>query len=629
MPLSICQIPLQKKLIQAEFHPRNKSIIILYDDGELQSISPEGKENWILSFACEPISFRVNADGDSVAVLGKERLFFYNLYTARTTRIDVDEKIQLLEFYKDSVLLSGFQDNIILVESNGSIQKTIKFDFLIRQFKVVSITNHLLIYNQDHKLLSADMNGNILWLLENLIIHNEILVCEKGQIGYFILDPNDLIQFNVRGESFYEVTDERVIKSFSPSMDGKNLLVLDAENRLIMFNENANKIWDYKFEHNIRKIKMSSNGDFFLTIDNDEVLSCYATDSADKERGDFFEIKDDKRVLDKETTWTIRPGGYSEIAPLSLLTVNAGGHVFGLIGRDGYISFYDERGVCKYHTSFTSMVKVIGISDNFQYGYIYGGNEMMIVDFQNKEKKYFLFEKLFLGKPLINYHYQKIFTVSREKELLIYDFKGRLINTIPLKKDYKKGISCEAYGTILFNDQEIKGFSGEGKAIFNYPLKGEILNIFYSDPVLIYSVKDRSIFTIDLSNLKEKKKALDDRKEDLMIVSVNPLFVITGNETLHHLDLNLSTISTHKIESPDSLFFIDDDHIYEITRRHDRFYCYDDKREMIWRHISKERIKESALMSGGLVFITRDSVQYLEIKHKSESQKHFSQYFEI
>jgi outer membrane protein assembly factor BamB len=146
---------------------------------------------------------------------------------------------------------------------------------------------------------------------------------------------------------------------------------------------------------------------------------------------------------------------------------------------------------------------------------------------------------------------------------------------------------------------------------------------------LIYSTKDRSIFTIDLPNLKQKKKALDDRKEDLMIVSVNPLFIVTGNETLHHLDSNLSTISTHKIESPDSLFFIDDGHFYEITRRYDRFYCYDDKREMIWRYTSKERIKESALMHGGLVFITQDSVQYLEIKHKSESRKHFSQYLEV
>jgi hypothetical protein len=629
MPLSVYQIPLQKKLIRAEFHPKNNSVIVLYDDGEMQSISSEGKENWTLSFKCDPISFKVNADGDLVAVLGKEKLFFYNLLTTQTTHIDVDEKIQLLEFYKNSVLLSGFQDNIILVKSNGSIQKTIKFDFLIRQFKVVSITNHLLIYNQDHKLLSADMNGNILWLLENLIIHNEILVCEKGHIGYFILDPNDLIQFHVRGEYFNEVTDERVIKSFSPSMDGKNLLILDAENTLIMFNENANKIWDYKFEHNISNIKMSSNGDFFFTIDNDEILSCYATDSADKERGDFFEIKDDKRVLDKETTWTIRPGGYSKTAPLRLLTVNAGGYVFGLIGRDGYVSFYDERGVYKYNTSFTTMVEVIGISDNSQYGYIHGGNEMMIVDFQNKEKRYILFEKSFLGKPLINYHHQKIFAVSKEKELLIYDFKSHLINTIPLKKDYKKGISCEAYGAILFNDKEIKGFTGEGKAILNYPLEGKILNIFYSDPVLIYSTKDRFIFKIDLSNLKGKKKAIEGGKEDLMIVSVNPLFIITGNETLHHLDSNLSTISTHRIESPDSLFYIDDGHFYEITRRHDRFYCYNDKREMIWRYISKERIKECALMRSGMVFVTQDSVQYLEIKHKSEYRKHYSQYLEI
>ena len=335
------------------------------------------------------------------------------------------------------------------------------------------------------------------------------------------------------------------------------------------------------------------------------------------------------RVLDKETTWTIRPGGYSEIAPLSLLTVSAGGDVFGLIGRDGCIGFYDERGVYQYHTTFTSMVEAIGISDNSRYGYIYGGNDMMVMDIQKQEKKYILFEKSFWGKPLVNYHHQEIYTVSREKELLIHDFKGRLFKTIPLKKEFKKGISCEDYGIILFNDQEIKGFSEEGKAIFNYSPKGGVLDIFYSDPVLIYSTNDCSIFTIDLSSLKGKKKVLEDKEKDLKIVSINPLFIITGKERLYHLDSDLSTISSHQIKSPNSLFFIEGGHFYEIERRHDRFYCYGDEKEMIWRYTSQERIKESALMRGGLVFVTQDSVQYLEVKDKSESQKHFSQYLEI
>jgi len=629
MPLSIYQINLQNKFIQAEFHPRNNSIIVLYGNGELHCFSVDGKESWKISFKCEPVSFKINADGDLIAVLGKEKLFFCNLFTMQTTGIDIDEKIQLLEIYKDSALLSGFQNNIIVMNSKGIIQKNIKFDFLIRHFKVSPVTNNLLIYNQNQKLLCTDMNGNLLWLLENMIIHNEILVSKKGHTGYFLLEPNDLIKFMISGESFYEVCDERVIKSFTISADGKDLLVLDVENLLVMYEEKANKMWDYKFDHNIRQISLSPKGEYFITVDNDRVLTCYNSDSTDKKRGEFFEIKDDKRVLDKNIIWTIRPGGYSKISPLSLLTVSAGGDLFGVIGKDGCINFYDERGDYKYHTFFTSIVKLIGISDSSQFGYIFGGNEIMVVDFQNDRKKYIMFEKSLAGKPMINYHHQKIFMLSKEKELLIYDFEGHLIKTVPLKKDYQSGISCEAYGIVLYNDQEIKGFSGEGKSFINYSLKDEISNIFYHDHILIYSSKDRSIFTFDLSTLKGKKKLLEDKEGDLKIVSANPFLITTGKGRLHHLDSNLSTISMHEIESPDSLFFMEGDRYYEILKKHDRFYCYDDKKEMIWRYISEERIQESALMGGGLVFVTQDSVQYLEIKQRVESQKHFSQYLEI
>ena len=123
MPLSIYQILLKKKPLQAEFHPRNNPIIILYPDGELQSISQEGKEDRIVSFDCDPVAFRINARGDLIALLGKGKLYFHNLLTLNSSCIDVDEKIRLLEFYKDSVLISGFQNNILLIKENGSIQK--------------------------------------------------------------------------------------------------------------------------------------------------------------------------------------------------------------------------------------------------------------------------------------------------------------------------------------------------------------------------------------------------------------------------------------------------------------------------------------------------------------------------
>ncbi len=629
MPLSIYQIPLQKRPVQADFHSRNNSIIILYDNGELQSISSEGKESRILSFSCEPVSFKINADGDLAAVLGRGKLFLHNFLTMKTIDIEVDEKIQLLDFHKNSALLGGYQNSIIQVRSNGTILKTLKFDFLIRQFKMVPLTGHILIYNQDHKLLSADMSGNILWLLENLIIHDEILVCRNGDKGYFILDPNDLIQFHVRGDYFYEVGDETGIKAFSPSMDGKYLLVLDSENTLKMYDEKAFIRWESNPEHDINQIKLSPKGDFFFTIDSDDVLNCFATNLTERKRGDFFEITGDKRVLEKECAWSVSPGGNSGTFPLSLLTVSAEGDAFGLMGRDGCIHFYDEGGVFLYHASFTAMVECIGIGDHSQYGYVYGGNEVMILFLRDKRKQFILFEKSIRGRPIVNYHHQRVFTLTREGELFIHDFKGRVINAVHLEKECQGGISCEAHGIILFNDQGISGFSIEGKALFTYPVKGGILNVFYSEPLLICSTKDRGIFTIDFSSFRGKQKRFGARQGTCRIVSANPLFIVKGSGRLHHLDSELSPVTTHRIESPDSLFFLQGNDFFEIVRKSDRFYCYNDKRRMTWRHVSNDSIKESALTRSGLVFISGDEVRYLETKNRAKPQRHFSQYLEI
>ena len=74
------------------------------------------------------------------------------------------------------------------------------------------------------------------------------------------------------------------------------------------------------------------------------------------------------------------------------------------------------------------------------------------------------------------------------------------------RKEYHKGISCEAQGIILVNDEEIKGFSAEGKDIFNYPVEGKVLDLFFNDPVLICSTIKNHVLVIDLSDLKLKKR---------------------------------------------------------------------------------------------------------------------------
>lgn len=629
MPLSLFQIPLNKKCLQAEFHPRDNSIIFMKDSGEVQCISHEGKENWKTSFRCEPVSFRISPDGDFLAVLGREKLFIHNLYNRQTAAVDVDEKITLMDIYKNTLLLSGFQDEILFFNAGGNILKSIKFDFLIRQFSISALTGHLIIYNQNRKLLCTDMDGRRIWMLENMIIHNQIQVSQRGDTGYFVLDPDDLIKFNVSGESFYEVYDERSLKCFAISSNGKDLLVLDSENNLVMYDENADRIWDYRFEHNIIKTALSPGGDFFLTVDNDGILTCYSTGSEDRERGDFFEIKDDNRVMDKEAEWTLRPGGYGRSPNPAMLTANKGADLFGLIGGDGSINFYNERGEYRFHTSFTAMVSDIGISPDSGCGYIFGGNEIMILDFEGDKKKYIIFENPVSGKPVVNYHQKKIFVLSGEKELFIYDFEGRTVKTVPLENRYKKGISCGEKGVVLYNDHEIKGISGEGKAVFKFPVKSGIRNILYSDPMLVYSSPDNSLSVISLSKLKGKKKMIKDSKRNLRLVSADPLFIISGRERLHHLDSNLGVISVHKIESDDSIFFIEDGRFHEIVQKHGSFYCYNDKNRMVWRYVSDEKITGAALMREGLVFIAGDSVRYIKMKQDEGERKHISRYLEF
>ncbi len=534
-----------------------------------------------------------------------------------------------MEFFGDTILLGGFQKNISFVKQYGNTVKNIEFDFMIRHFKPAPLTNTLIIYSQDRRLLCSDMDGNILWQIENLTVHSSIEISERSYTGYFILDPNDLLKFDISGQSFFEICDERNIKSFSVSYDGKKLLVLDSENTLIMYNEDAGIEWENKSRHNITHMKLSSGGNLFMTVDDDGILSCYSNSSDRKQRHDFFEITEDKRILEKDTLWTIRPGGRNDTVNYSELTVSPDKNFFGLSGKDGSIHFCDEHGTARLNTSFTSAVKEIGISRSFLYGYIYGDKEIKIIDFMNSKIKYILFSKSPAGNPIVNYHHKKIFTLSKEKELLAYDFDGTLLDTALLTNEYGNGISCEEHGFILFNKNEIAGYSETGKASFIYPVTNEIKNIFYAAPFLICLLKDHRVIRINLSTRKVKTKPLKVLQGDSEIVSIDPLFIVTGNKKLHHLAEDLSIIKTYDIESLNSHFYIDEESFYEIIKRYNGFYCYNEKKDMVWRHPSNERIIDSALTKRGLVFSTEDSVQFLELKKNESIRGELSNYLEI
>lgn len=158
------------------------------------------------------------------------------------------------------------------------------------------------------------------------------------------MDPDELIQFDVRAESFFELSNELPPKLFSLSLDGSALLVLDTKNDLGMFDEKTEKVWGCHLESTIEQLKVSRKGDLFTTIDTDGVLTCYSTHSSEKERTEFFELQKGERVIDKESAWTMSPGSHHPINPLGLLTVNTLGNGIGLMGLDGCIHFLDEHG---------------------------------------------------------------------------------------------------------------------------------------------------------------------------------------------------------------------------------------------------------------------------------------------
>lgn len=88
MPLSIYQVPLQRGFIQAEFQPRTNAVIILYDNGDIQCISPSGKKVWSLSLECKPMAFRINAEGLLLAILGEGELIFCDILTKAVRKIE-------------------------------------------------------------------------------------------------------------------------------------------------------------------------------------------------------------------------------------------------------------------------------------------------------------------------------------------------------------------------------------------------------------------------------------------------------------------------------------------------------------------------------------------------------------
>lgn len=308
MPLSIYQLPLEKGLLQTEFNPHNHSIVNLYENGGLISVSVSGNEEWRLTLPCKPIVFRINTQGDLAAILGEGILIFYDIWARKTRSIAVDQKLRSLNFYKNCAVLSGFVNYYILVTPGGKNLKTISFDFLIHQIKTIPFIDYVLIYNQNVDLVCTHIDGKVEWLLEGYRVYGEIEASEKGLFCCFIKQPSNIVRFDIKGDTCSEITEPLTVRQLSLSLDGMFLLVLDADNRVKIKDNDLRTVWENIFEHPIRLMRISRNGDFFLTIDKDNVLTCYDVRSSGKTSSEYLELQTDKRITDKSATWSAKAG---------------------------------------------------------------------------------------------------------------------------------------------------------------------------------------------------------------------------------------------------------------------------------------------------------------------------------
>lgn len=499
MPLSIYQLPLEKGLLQAEFNPQNHSIVSLYKNGALASVSVSGDEEWRLELPCTPIVFRINTEGDLIAVIGEEVLIFYDIRGKKTRSIAIDKKIRSLDFYRNCAVLSGFTTYYIIISPGGKKLKTISFDFLIHQIKVIPFTDHVVIYNQNVDLVCSDIDGNIEWLLENYRVHGEIQVSEKGRLCCFIKQPSTIVQFDIEGDTCFETAEPSTVKQLSLSLDGRSLLVLGADNRMKLKDNKLHTVWENVFEHRIRLMRISGNGEFFLTVDKDNVLTCYDVGATGKASSRFLELQTDGRITNKSATWSATPGRRVRENRLYLLSVNSTGNGIGAVGRDRCIFFMDDKNQNSMDVSFPAFIERIGMNDSFTRGYVYGERQIKTIDFRNRTNTYTIFNEPFRGKPLVNFYHRKIFLLSRSGEMWVYDFKGRLTGTFELPAAYQEGLSCEEAGIVVYRDHELAAFSEQGEALFKYPIKEGIGKLYYSDDKVWGITKGYALIAVDVA----------------------------------------------------------------------------------------------------------------------------------
>jgi hypothetical protein len=629
MPLSVYQTTSKSELIQAAFDPKSSHLILLSINGDLVCRTINGEDQWSVSLGCESHGFGISADGDQIAVLADEELIFYQVWSGETSKVPVDKKSRLLATYKNCALVSGYHEIITMFTPGGKVFNSLASEGLIRQMKVVPLLDQIMIYTEDKTIQSFDMTGEIQWELEKTILTGNFVISAAGEIGYFIRYPNDLIKFSLTQDDFFRLETEYPSKLLDLTADGSFLLVLDSENIVTLCGRDAQPVVQQKMDHSIRMLNVSPTGNHFLTLDEAGVLNCFVADESIHESGDFFEFNDARRVEEKEVLWNLQPGIHQKIQGFNLPTLNPARSHVGIIGLDAQIYFIDESGQFSSKIRAPFRAEAMGMDTAMEYGYIYGEQQILLLDFNAQTTGFILLKTNLLSLPVINFNAQQVFILTEEKTLVRYSFCGEQLDSIPAKNTYRRGFSCDAFGMVLYNDRELAGFSNEGQVVFKMSLPAPLVTIDYVDDHLIGATKDNQLFCVNLFSGKPQKGKFLKRAHPFSVVSTRPLLIIEDDRLLHYLDVDFASISKHSIQSKDSCFLIEDSHFFEIGKHEDGLFCMDDRQQMIWRVRSEDPVLDFMLTRNGLIMLTEENLQYVAMKSTSGRTTELSDYLEV
>jgi len=629
MPLSVYQTKLPHEITQAEFHRGSNHLVLLQGNGELCCRSLVGDTKWQLELDCDPLAFSISGDGSQIAVLGNQTLLFYDLWSGQMQTIAVDEKIRLLQSHKNCVVVGGFQKTLTMLKSNGKELAKLECESLIRQFRVVPRTGQILIHGDDQTLQCCRFPAESEWMLEKMHITSELVASDDGRICYFVRYPNELIWLDLRTEEYAVIDHDFFVRQIAISAAGTELLALDSSNRLTLYDRELAPVWQEQMKQQIHHIGLSPDGDYFLTTDKDGVVNCFAVQESRRNVGEFIEIQANRRIIEKDKLWSQSPGLHRKVHELNHLTVSPSGRHIAFIGLDGAVHFLNEGGRQVFKTRFPARVENIVLSDDMNYGYIYGAGQMILIDFRQGSARYHSFEIPLWTPPLINFSKKRIYLLSTDESLRLYNFSFDLLKKITTPKSYRRAIVAEALGIILFNDRQLCGISDTGTLVFNFNLRAAPTSLRSAGSFFYGVFEDGTLVSLDVSNPGRIKSTFKKMKRPLDLISVEPLIILEAQETVQHLEPELSVVNSQPVQFEDSFFALKNDSIQEICRRRDGFFCYADDQNLIWRFKTDDFIRESVLTFSGIAFTGSESVNFIEIEPTDRQQDQFTEFIEI